>query len=100
PVMQSLDNQIKVLRGDILSSLDRIRKELQLKLRFSRMQKSLIERQKENIPKNEKAFLEFSRQQNIRQEIYLFLLKKREAAAVSKSTNLDEIRIIDPARVD
>ncbi|MBS1689469.1 MAG: polysaccharide biosynthesis tyrosine autokinase, partial [Bacteroidetes bacterium] len=50
------------------------------------------------IPTKERVFLEYSRQQAIKQELYLFLLKKREETAIGKSTTIANSRIIEPAR--
>src|SRR5690606_11621055 len=40
------------------------------------------------------------RQQNIRQELYLFLLQKREETAISRSSTIANSRIIDAARAE
>ncbi|WP_315814280.1 polysaccharide biosynthesis tyrosine autokinase [Paraflavitalea speifideaquila] len=52
------------------------------------------------IPAKERTFLDYSRQQAIKQELYLFLLKKLEETAISKSATIASARIIDRAKSD
>ena len=54
---------------------------------------------KKKIPEQERQFLDISRQQAIKQELYLFLLKKREETAIGRSSTLSNIRVVDYARI-
>src|SRR5262249_20829499 len=53
-----------------------------------------------NEPSKERAYLDISREQVVKQQLYLFLLQKREETAISKSGTLSNSRLIDPARAD
>ena len=50
-----------------------------------------------NIPENEKQILDISRQQSIKNNIYTFLLQKREETALSFASAVADSRIIDNA---
>src|SRR5690606_893433 len=50
------------------------------------------------VPLKEKIFLEYSRQQNIKEELYVFLLKTREETAIGKSSSLANAKVIDRAK--
>lgn len=52
-----------------------------------------------NLPQKEKALLDISRQQQIKNNIYTFLLQKREEAALAAAAQTPNHRIIDPAEV-
>src|SRR6266540_489240 len=43
----------------------------------------------------EREILEYSRQQSIKQDIYVFLLKQREETEIGKTANLAPVRIVD-----
>ena len=47
------------------------------------------------VPTQERIYLDFTRRQNVIQNLYTYLLQTREQTAVSKSNNIAPIRIID-----
>lgn len=98
PVLARLNEQIPMLRSDILANLAVIRRAMEINRDQLSSKIGLLEKQKREVPRQERLFLEFSRQQAIKQELYLYLLKKREETAVSKSANLANTRIIDAAK--
>lgn len=98
PFVRNLDAQLETLRANIKSNITSIRQNLQISYNeLARTESSLHSKIRE-VPGKERIFLDFSRQQAIKQELYLFLLKKREESAISKSSNLAIGRIIDPAK--
>jgi capsular exopolysaccharide synthesis family protein len=66
--------------------------------------KSVIDRElsKQNsllssLPQQERTLVDISRQQNIKNQIYTFLLQKREESAISYAATVSDIRIIERA---
>jgi tyrosine-protein kinase Etk/Wzc len=57
-----------------------------------------IDRRMRVLPNTEKQLLEIQRQQAIKQQLYLYLLQKREEAALSLSVTVANNREIEPAR--
>jgi len=53
----------------------------------------------ESVPSVEKEYVDFKRQQEIYQAVYLILLQKREEIALSINNQRDRARIIDAAFV-
>lgn len=100
PMMQQLDIQIENLKNDILSSLSSIKRAMIIKRDELSNKTKSINRQLNNVPETERTFIEYSRQQSIKQELYLYLLKKREETAVSKSANVDNSRVVDSAKTE
>ncbi len=49
------------------------------------------------IPQKERQLLEISRQQSIKNNVYSFLLEKREETALASSSTLADSKLIDPA---
>lgn len=98
PVMRQLQVQVNSLRGDILSNLATIKRGMTISRDRLKQKTDQLSSQMRNVPKNEKLFLEFSRQQSIKQELYLYLLKKREETSVSKAANVDMVRLVDAGK--
>ncbi len=49
------------------------------------------------LPQQERTLVDISRQQNIKNQIYTFLLQKREESAISYAATVSDIRIIERA---
>jgi capsular exopolysaccharide synthesis family protein len=98
PIVQTLTVQIGNLKSNILANLATIRHTMQISMNQLQRGANLFERRIGQVPEKERSFLEFSRQQAIKQELYLYLLKKREETAVSKAANIDNARVVDSAK--
>lgn len=98
PYVQNIDKQLAAVRTDLKNNLISIKKGLQLSVNELTGGANALNREIHQVPAKERVFLDFSRQQAIRQELYVFLLKKREESAISKSSNMAIARIIDPAK--
>jgi capsular exopolysaccharide synthesis family protein len=96
PYMQNLNAQIAGARADMLSSLRSLRKTLLISRSRLQSHSSMIAGQVKNVPAVERTYLDLTRQQQIKQELYVFLLKKREETAISKTSNISNCRIIEP----
>lgn len=95
PVIQDLNYRIINLKSDILNTLSTIKRGMIINRDELKNKTQLLNSAMRQVPGKEKTFLEFSRQQSIKEELYLYLLKKREETAVSKSANVDNARIVD-----
>jgi capsular exopolysaccharide synthesis family protein len=98
-VMQDLNTQLTSLKSSIIESLANIQNNL-------RMQESSVQRQNSqyrnflsSVPRNERVLQEIKRKQGITEGLYLYLLQKREEAAISSTgNNVANYRQIDMAK--
>ncbi len=100
PIIKNIDQQLTGLRANMMSGLHSMQVSTQSGLNSLRRSSGGISSNIEAVPAKEKQFLEFSRQQSIKQELYIFLLQKREEAGLAKSSNMPNARVIDGARTD
>lgn len=98
PIITNLDTQLGTLRNNIRNGLGSQKQSLQASLSSIRRRTGTIESSMRTVPGKERQAIEYNRQQQIKQELYLFLLQKREEAALSKSSTVSNVRIIDTAR--
>jgi capsular exopolysaccharide synthesis family protein len=95
PSIKTIDEQLRNLRTELVSSIASVKKGLQVGVDELKKRTAGFEGEFNKVPGKERAFLDISRQQSIKQELYLFLLKKREETAVSRSSTTASARIID-----
>ncbi len=100
PFIKNIDKQLSEIRSDLIRSLSSMKEGVRAAIKELNSRTSDIDDEIRKVPGNERVFLEYSRQQNIKQELYLFLLKKREETAISKSSTVANARIVDPAKSD
>lgn len=100
PYIKNIDAQLDILRKDLMNTLLSTKQGIKVSIRELQAKVGSLDDKVRTIPSTERAFLEISRQQNIKQELYLYLLKKKEETAISKSSTIANARIVDPARAD
>lgn len=99
PVVQNLDNQIKNLKGDMVSGLHSIKHSLEAGIAQMQQNEGVLNDKIRRVPAQQRTFVEYSRQQSIKQELFLFLLQKREESLIAKSSTVSNARVIVPGRV-
>lgn len=100
PVVLNLNEQLTSLKDDIVLGLYSIKHSLEAGLAEIEGNAHGIENLIRQIPAKERTFVEYSRQQSIKQELYLYLLQKREESLISKSSTISNVRIIAPGRTE
>ncbi|WP_184547376.1 GumC family protein [Mucilaginibacter sp. FT3.2] len=98
--IQNLDQQISLARKALLTSLGNYRNSLQVSQSAFRKQNSSIENKISGAPVKERIYLDYARQQSLKQDLYLFLLQKREETAISQTATISSCRILDDAESD
>lgn len=98
PYVRSIYKELGALREDMKNNLASIKRSLTI-TRDRLMQKAnSLNTGIQEVPGNERTFLEFSRRQSVLQELYLYLLKQREETAISKAATSANAQVLEPAR--
>lgn len=99
PVVLNLDSQIANLKGDMVNSLYSIQHSLEAGIGKMQQNEGALNDKIRRVPAQQRTFVEYSRQQSIKQELFLFLLQKREESLIAKSSTVSSARVIVPGRV-
>lgn len=97
PQITSVVNEIESIRPTILENVRNQRVSLLASRNNVSATSGMYYSYLKTIPQKERELLEISRQQSIKNNVYSFLLQKREETALASSSTLADSRTIDPA---
>ena len=95
PLVAKFDHQLGILRGRLLESLGNVRRGLRIGVERLRKSQARTASRATTLPTTERELGEISRQQRIKSDLYVYLLQKREEAALSLAMNVPDGRVVD-----
>ena len=97
PMLLSLNEQISQIKPTILSNIQSQRQSLEKNRNSLYASGGLYNNVLSSIPQKERQLVEISRDQNIKNSIYTFLLQKREESELSYASTLSDSRVVNYA---
>lgn len=98
PVVVNLDASIAAARKTVVATVESLEKALQITRKNLDVEAGKFRTQISNTPKQERELRDISRQQEIKSELYLMLLQKREENAITLAAKANNGRIVEEAR--
>ena len=95
PVLANIDLQLQTLRTNIEASINSAEEGLEIMRRDLKKQENKYAGRIGDVPTQEREYLQIKRQQEIKQNIYLFLFQKREENALTLASTVMPAKTID-----
>ncbi len=100
PLVQDLNDQLATIHLSILENLHTIKQGLTITRKNMQSTSGRFKSQISKVPTIERELLEINRQQGTKENLYLYLLEKREQAALALEATVSKSRTLDPALID
>ncbi|AQW91209.1 polysaccharide biosynthesis tyrosine autokinase [Elizabethkingia anophelis] len=96
PVVLDLDDALMAMRNNISRAVDNTLKGQKIKLNNAQKEEGIAQGKVLQMPQKERTMLSVERQRRVKEDLYMFLLNKREENALNEAITEANLRIIDP----
>ncbi|MEZ4896451.1 MAG: polysaccharide biosynthesis tyrosine autokinase [Saprospiraceae bacterium] len=92
-----INRQLNNLRENIIDNIRSIKKDLSIERDASSEIKTTLTDRLQSLPKRERDLLDIQRMKSIKEDIYTYLLQKREETLISMAVTTENGKLIEPA---
>ncbi|MCL1675676.1 GumC family protein [Elizabethkingia meningoseptica] len=96
PVVLDMDDALNAMRNNISRAVDNALKGQTIKLSNATQEEKVAQAKMLQMPQKERTMLSIERQRRVKEDLYMFLLNKREENALNEAVTEANLRIIDP----
>lgn len=97
PELKLIERQIQNLRGTIVENIRSMKRDLEITVNSFENQKQGLRNRMSNLPKRERELIEIERIKSIKENLFLYLLQKREESAIRQEATTPLGQIVEPA---
>lgn len=100
PLIQNINAQITTLRNDIERNLSNQKKNIEIGRNQIVVQNEKINQMVYAAPAQERQYIDFTREKDVKQALYLYLLQKKEETSITKASNVSNATVIETPKSD
>ena len=100
PVIEQMTAQLETIRRNIIATIASVRESLLVRKRSLQAQDTKYNRQIQDAPELQREYLRVMRQQQIKEQLYLYLYEKREENALMLAATSMPAKILDMPQRD
>ena len=95
PIVLGLESQLRELKSSIRSAIANVENGLDIKIKSLERESQLVEEKLTSVPTQEKQYRSIAREQELKENLFLFLMQKREEAEIAKLMYVPMAKIIE-----
>ena len=100
PVIEQMDSQLATIRQNIIETIGSVRESLRIRKQSLQAQDNKYNRQIKDAPEQEREYVRVVRQQQIKEQLYLYLYEKREENALMLAATAMPAKVLDVPQRD
>ena len=97
PIIQNIETGIEKLRTNMIENLRNVRQTQEFLYNDMARKSRETDARISTLPSRQKQLLEVTRQQNILQELYSYLLQKKLETSIASASTISNIKVVEPA---
>ncbi len=98
PDLLLTEKQLQNLRNTIIDNIRSMKRDLQIKTGANKTLRAGLEGRLHSLPRRERELIEIERRKDIKENLYLYLLQKREESVISMAVSVANSTIVEPAQ--
>jgi capsular exopolysaccharide synthesis family protein len=98
PIIQSLNDQIVSLKKSIYADVENIKSGLEITRNRLQAKSNQFQSAIQTVPVKERGLIDVMRQQDIKNNLFIYLLEKREETSLALASNISSSRVVDRPR--
>jgi tyrosine-protein kinase Etk/Wzc len=96
PDMVVTEKQLRNLRQTIVENINSIKRDLIIARNASQSVRSGLQGRLQSLPRRERELIEIERRKGVKENLYLYLLQKREESAISLAVTSAKGKVVEP----
>jgi tyrosine-protein kinase Etk/Wzc len=97
PLVTKIDNQLLALRASLNESLNNLITSLKIQTQSLKTNIDNYSSNLASVPESERRYKDILRQQQIKENLYIYLMQKREETEIAMAATVSNIKLVDPA---
>ncbi len=99
PDLKLTEKQIQNLRESIIANVKAMQGDLQITRESTANQRNDLETRMRSLPRRERELIEIERRKTVKENLYLYLLEKREESAISMAVTVPNGKVVEPPQL-